>query len=128
MEMEAFYFHFIKSVRIGDFHLFLECLKLMLPWFFTLDHTHHSRWLSVFVQDLLSLKQKPNETYQAFLKGIFTIRKSNKVFSNISIDQAHEQNNKILKTDGGVIGILDNPTALITVNARFTAPGTYLKT
>ena len=29
------------------------------------------------------------------------------------IDQAHEQNNKILKTDGGVIGILDNPTALL---------------
>ena len=31
----------------------------------------------------------------------------------MGIDQAHEQNNKILKTDGGVIGILDNPTALL---------------
>ena len=30
----------------------------------------------------------------------------------MGIDQAHEQNDKILKTDGGVIGILDNPTAL----------------
>ena len=31
----------------------------------------------------------------------------------MGIDQAHEQNNKILKTDGGVIGVLDNPTALL---------------
>ena len=28
-------------------------------------------------------------------------------------DQAHEQNNKIVKIDGGAIGILDNATALI---------------
>ena len=34
-------------------------------------------------------------------------------FANLGIDQAHEQNNKILKTDGGIIGILDNPTALL---------------
>ena len=31
----------------------------------------------------------------------------------MGIDQAHEQNNKILKTGGGVIGIHDNPTALL---------------
>ena len=31
----------------------------------------------------------------------------------MGIDQVHEQNNKILKTDGGVFGILDNPTALL---------------
>ena len=29
------------------------------------------------------------------------------------IDQAHEQNKKMLKADGGVIGIFDNPTALL---------------
>ena len=28
-------------------------------------------------------------------------------------DQAHEQNNKTIKIDGGAIGILDNATALI---------------
>ena len=31
----------------------------------------------------------------------------------MGIDQAHEQNNKIFKTDGGVIGILVNPTVLL---------------
>ena len=31
----------------------------------------------------------------------------------MGIDQAHEQKTKIFKTDGGVIGILVNPTALL---------------
>ena len=31
----------------------------------------------------------------------------------MGIDQAHEKNNRILKTDGGVIRILDNPTAFV---------------
>jgi hypothetical protein len=69
--------------------------------------------MPVFVQDLSSLEMKQKETYEAFAKGYFTVRKTNRVFSNMGIDQAHEQNNKILKIDGGVIGILDNPTALL---------------
>ena len=67
----------------------------------------------MFVQDLSNLKLQQNDTYIAFKKGFFTVRKTNRVFSNIGIDQAHEQNNKILKTDGGIIGILDNPNALL---------------
>lgn len=80
-----------------------------------MDHTHHSRWMPVFVQDLSTLKINHPETYKAFQKGFFTVRKTSSVFSNIGIDQAHEQSNKILKTDEGVlvIGILDNPTALL---------------
>ena len=34
-------------------------------------------------------------------------------FSNMGIDQAHEQNSNILKTDGGVIGTFDNQAALL---------------
>ena len=33
--------------------------------------------------------------------------------SNIGVDQAHEQNNKLIKIDGGAISILDNPNALL---------------
>ena len=36
----------------------------------------------------------------------------NKKFSAIGIDHAHEQNNKILKVDGGVTGNLDNDEML----------------
>ena len=65
------------------------------------------------LQDFSTLERDHTETYKVFKKGFFTVRKTNCVFSNMEIDQAHEQKNKILKTDGGVIGILDNPTALL---------------
>ena len=55
IEVEALYFMFIKSVRIGDFDTFLECLKAILPWFFALDQTQYSRWMPVFIQDFLTL-------------------------------------------------------------------------
>ena len=32
---------------------------------------------------------------------------------NIGVDPAHEQNNKVIKIDGGAIGIFDNPKALL---------------
>lgn len=39
-------------------------------------------------------------------------RKTNRVFSAMPIDQAHEQNNACVKSDGGAVGLTDNPNAL----------------
>ena len=69
--------------------------------------------MPVFIQRFSTLERDHHETYKAFEKGFFTVQKTNCVFSNMGIDQAHEQKNKILKTDGGVIGIHGNPTALL---------------
>ena len=84
----------------------------MLPWMFALDHTHYSRWLPVFLEDLKKLN-KNKAVYQNFLQGFFTVSRSNRKFSRMGIDQAHEQNNKIVKVDGGAIGILDDEAALL---------------
>ena len=46
------------------------------------------------------------------MKGNFVIRKSERYFSAISTDQAHEQNNAIIKGDGGAIGILNDASTL----------------
>ena len=113
IELQTLLFTFIKSLRTSDFSLFLSCLRDILPWFFALDHTQYSRWMSVFLQDLLQISQQNPELQQEFMKGYFTVRKTNRAFSAMGIDQAHEQNNKIVKIDGGVIGILDNPKTLI---------------
>ena len=45
--------------------------------------------------------------------GNFTIQKTNRVFSAIPIDQAHEQNNACIKSDGGAVGLIDKPSALL---------------
>ena len=49
----------------------------------------------------------------AFKKDHFIVMPSKRIFSNIRIDQAHEQNNKLLKIHGGAIGILVNPNVLL---------------
>ena len=47
-----------------------------------------------------------------FNAGNFIVQKTRMVFSSIPIDQAHEQNNALIKGDGGAVGLTDNPSAL----------------
>ena len=103
-------FTFIKSLRDADFELFLDCLKSINKWMFSLDHLHYARWLTVFIKDLEQLNP---EVLNAFKKGCFIVKPSKRIFSNIGIDLAHEQNNKLVKIHGGTIGILENPNALL---------------
>ena len=41
------------------------------------------------------------------------MQKTKRPFSSIAIDQAHEQNNKVVKGDGEAVGLLQNPKALL---------------
>ena len=109
---------FVRSLRETDFPLFKKCLEDMRPWLASLDHIHYFRWLSVFLNDLDSLPQK-KEVFEALCKN-FTIKRSTKKFS--SRYKAHEQNNKIVKTDGRAIGIFDNEQALLD----WTISGPYI--
>ena len=110
IQLEALLFTFIKSLRDADFELFLDCFKSINKWMFSLDHLHYTRWLTVFIKDLEQLNP---EVLNAFKKGYFTVKPIKRIFSNIGIDQAHEQNNKLVKIHGGAIGILENPNALL---------------
>ena len=41
------------------------------------------------------------------------MNKTTRLFSCISDDHTHEQNNKLIKSDGGVVAILDSAKALL---------------
>ena len=47
-----------------------------------------------------------------FENGKFVIHKSHSKCSCIAIDHAHEQNNKLVKGDGGAIGLTENTKQL----------------
>ena len=47
------------------------------------------------------------------MNGRFVVQKSKKKFIRIGFEHAHEQNIKVVKGDGGVTGILDQPNALM---------------
>ena len=58
------------------------------------------------------------EVSQQFFKSYFTIKKTSPSFSANSIDQAHEYYDEIVKTDGGIIAILDNEAAILEWEVR----------
>ncbi|XP_063544202.1 uncharacterized protein LOC134752421 [Cydia strobilella] len=66
------------------------------------------QWLSVHLRDLVNLEKMHPDLLKHFEKGQFVARKTDRPFSGIALDQAHEQINAILKGDGGMIGITEN--------------------
>lgn len=52
------------------------------------------------------------EIADEFRAGNFTVHKTTKPFSAIPIDQAHKQNNAVVKADGGAVALTGNPSAL----------------
>ena len=80
IDMEVLLFMFIRSLRDSDFRLFIQCFKDMLPWMATLN----------------DMKYLSEAIFEEFTHGNFTIKKSHQAFSAIGIDQAHEQNNKVV--------------------------------
>ena len=74
-----------------------------------MDHVHYSQWIPIFIKDVEELDPTTFETFQ---KRYFTIKRSDRIFSNIAVDETHEQNNKLVKIHRGSIGIFENHDAL----------------
>ena len=62
---------------------------------------------------MMTLQEQHPDTTIQFSQGGFAVHKTKRPFSSIAIDQAHEQNNKVVKGDGGAVGLLQNPNALL---------------
>ena len=104
----------VHSFRQSDFRQYTAALMAITPWIFALDRTNYSRWLPVHIRVMVELPNKHTHVYKEFSKGgKFTVQKTTNTFSSIRLDQAHEQNNELIKGDGGIIGITENPGALL---------------
>ena len=86
---------------MGNFRLYKQPIKSLLPCFFALDHTSYSRWLSVLLVDMFQLEEINTDIATAFKNDMFVENKTRRKFSSIGIDHAHEQNNRCVKGDGG---------------------------
>ena len=107
LRLEVLILIFISSLREGNFLLYVETLEALVPWFHSLDHTNYARWLPVHIRDMTSLSPAVKEDVQKY----WVVAKTKKPFSMIPIDQAHEQNNAIVKGSGGAVGLTESPTA-----------------
>ena len=91
-------FIFVRAHREGNFALYVEVLDKLVPLFFAMDHPNYVKWTSVYVRDMQSLPEEINKTA--------------KRFSSILIDRTHEQENKMVKGTGGILGLTEDPIAL----------------
>ena len=82
----------------------------MLPSLAALDHIHYLRWRLEFLDDINHL---PDSIKEVIDQGYFFVKKNSRVFSVMRIDQAYEQNNRVVKVNDGDIGIMDNERALL---------------
>lgn len=113
LELELLVLAFVRSLRVGDFNLYVDTLTKLIPWFFCLNHTNYSRWLPVHVRDMCSLDTNHPDIAQEFRNGKFVMAKSMRKFSLIAIDHGHEQNNGVMKEEGGIIGLTQDVDALL---------------
>ncbi len=113
LELELLVFSFVRSLRTGNFDLYVNTLTKLTPWFFSLNHTNYARWMPVHVRDMCSLSVTHPDVAREFRNGKFVIAKSRRKFSLLAIDHAHEQNNATMKEDGGIIGLTQDPDALL---------------
>ena len=112
LSLELLMLRYIRSLREGNFQLYVESLTQIMPWMFSLDHTHYSRWLSVHIRDMITLAKKHPDVLAEFMSGNFVVHKTCNQFSGMALDQCHEQNNAKVKGSGGAIGLTGNPGAL----------------
>ena len=107
--METLGLIFVRAHREQDFPLYVESLKALVPWFFALDHQNYARWIPVHIRDMESLPTSIQEEFEEH--GHQVVSKTTNRFSSIPIDQAHEQNNDLVKGSGGAVGLTENPSA-----------------
>jgi len=112
LDMELTIFLLIRSFREGDFELYRQALTELIPKFFANNNMNYARWLPIHWQDMMSLDQQNPDVAREFHKGNFVIHKSEREFSALAIDQAHEQNNAVIKGDGEAVGLTEDPGAL----------------
>ena len=105
-DFQVLILQFIRAQRERNFLLYVHALRSCMKYIFSLNHYNYARWLSVHVNDLMRLPITNRRLYEEFLAGNFVFQKSNNSFSAMALDQAHEQNNAVIKGAGGVIGLL----------------------
>ena len=111
LQMEREVLIYARVIRDGDFLLYIDALTKIVPWFFALGHTNYARWIPVHLRDMVSLNDNHPGVFAEFRKGMFCEETAH-VFSDIAIDQAHQQNNASVKGDGGAMGLTEYPAAL----------------
>ncbi|CAC5420519.1 unnamed protein product [Mytilus coruscus] len=90
----------VRAEREGNWSAHLMSSSKMLPYFYFTNRTNYSRWMPVYILDMLEL---PAEIESAFKLGEFSIRQKQSTFNGIWSDMGTKKT--IIKDSGGIVGI-----------------------
>ena len=76
---------------------------------------NYARMTPVYLPQIYELKEKDSETWQFFMKGYFSINKTSVSFIATGADQAIEHENRTMKVLGGIKGIANGISKLISL-------------
>ena len=113
LECKLLVLQFIRSIRTGNFELYLATIVKLAYFFFALDHPNYSRWTPVHIRDMLALSTMHPDVHEHFQQGRFTLNKTGRVFSNIGLDHGQEQNIKKFKHHSGPLSLTHSPDQLL---------------
>ncbi len=69
LKLEQLLLLFVRSVREGNYELYMSVLEESEPWLFVLDHNKYSKWTAVHLKELKDLKNTFPDVYTEFCKG-----------------------------------------------------------
>ena len=106
---------FVRSIREGNFKLYLAALYSFLKWYFAFDKYNYARWATIYWSDMASLEITCPTVYNELMQGHFSFLKTKSEFSRMPLDQLHEQNNKHIKGVSGATQLVNrcNDSALV---------------
>ena len=105
MKFQIDYLAFIRFMREGNFKPCNKVMMSVVKLFFIFSQYNYERWLSVYIEDLLSLPITCPKLYQGFEGGNFVVQISGSQFSQIHYEQS---NNKAIKYIKGSIDFMNS--------------------
>ena len=103
---------FLRATREGNWKPHLESLKSLCKYFFAHDRLNYSRTVPLHLAQMEQLELSDPDLHEEFMKGNFCVNKNDIPFCAIVPDHAIEHEKKIMKIQGGLKGLTQQPTAL----------------
>ena len=101
----------IRAERVGDWEQHIASSSKMLTYFFSTNRTNYSRWMPIYLLDMMNL---PEEIASKFKAGQFPVRQTPGKFNGIWSDMGVEKTViKDSKGSGGIVGLTRKKAAMV---------------
>ena len=106
LDMWELFLCIIYATRSGDWEVYVESIRSILPWVFAYDRQNYARYLTLHFMDLLNLEENYPSVHCEFIKGSFAVQmSSDNPFGKMEADKVIETTmNRDTKTPGGTTG------------------------